>query len=210
MRRLKKHKDPHHLCCQPIALLSLLVILKSIEIAVIYILVWKVPCDILQNSSGPSFANSTNRTSSSIPKHYYDAFDMISDLCAATGKVCELCPLNWVPFSGKCYFFSEDRKDWSSSRENCQIRNADILCMEDSAEEIFVSKQVTLKNGHFWVGLRKHTSEWIWETGGKYHKEPSITSNEHKCATFGRDMSAESCYNPNKWICEKNMTRYLT
>ncbi|KAM5142383.1 C-type lectin domain family 2 member B-like [Mantella aurantiaca] len=208
MRRFRSHKDPGHLYCQPAGLLALVVILKVVEIAVIFILVWKVPCNTLQDCI-PSLAND-NRTSSYIPKYYYDAFDMVEDLCAATGNECELCPLNWVAFEGKCYFFSEDRNSWLSSRENCQKRNGDILCMEDTAEEKFISTQVTLKNGHFWVGLRKHSSQWIWETGGQYNKEPSYTSNEHKCATFGRDMSAESCYNPNKWICEKNMTRYLT
>ncbi|CAI9595626.1 unnamed protein product, partial [Staurois parvus] len=110
--------DPHHFYCHPTALLSLVVILKAVEIAVIFILVWKIPCETLQDSSGPSLANSTNRAPSPIQKHYYDAFDMITDLCAATGKVCELCPLNWIAFRGKCYFFSEDRNNWSSSREN--------------------------------------------------------------------------------------------
>ncbi|XP_072280450.1 C-type lectin domain family 2 member B-like [Pyxicephalus adspersus] len=208
MRGNRKHKDPKHPHGQPTALLSLGVTLKAVEISVIIIIIWNLPCNNRQEYD-TSLPKNTSRTPSSTPKCNSETSDKIKDLCTATGNECKLCPLNWVAFGSKCYFFSEDRGNWSSSRKNCQMRNADILCMEDSAEEKFISEQVSLKNGHFWVGLKNlknHTNEWIWESGKKYKKKLSVTSNEHECATFGREMSAESCYNPNKWICEKNMT----
>ncbi|KAM9325037.1 CD209 antigen-like protein A [Gastrophryne carolinensis] len=168
--------------------------------------VWKASC---LKDDPSSLQNGTSAKPSIIPKHHSDALDMIMDLCAAAGRECKLCPLNWVSFSGKCYLFSEERNNWSSGREDCQRRKADIISIEESEEKDFISKQVSSKNGHFWVGLRKHESQWKWETGENFFKSISVTSNEHRCATFGRDMSAESCNNPNKWICEKKMTRYL-
>ncbi|MEE6487067.1 hypothetical protein FKM82_014784 [Ascaphus truei] len=117
---------------------------------------------------------------------------------------CELCPLSWVALNGKCYYFSEERKNWSASREYCEQIKSKIISMEEDKEKVLISNQVPMRKGHFWIGLRKTDGHWYWETGGKLQKDIfSEVSGEHHCATFGNNLSSESCSNPNKWICKK-------
>ncbi|XP_075034377.1 C-type lectin domain family 2 member B-like [Mixophyes fleayi] len=178
---------------------AMIVVLKVVEISVVFIIAWKAL--YIKDSTG---------IGSNISQPYSDALYTITDLCTATGKVCELCPLSWVPFNGKCYFLSEDRNNWSSSNQYCEQRNADILSMEDFTKQEFISKHISVKSGHFWIGLTREGSHWVWKTGRKLKDHISITSSDHKCATFGREILPESCFNTNKWICEKNISRYLT
>ncbi|KAG9465728.1 hypothetical protein GDO78_017840 [Eleutherodactylus coqui] len=124
------------------------------------------------------------------------------------GDICELCPLNWDAFNGKCYFFSEDRNNLSFGENNCELRKAELISIEDLEEQAFILSHVSSKNGHFWIGLHKNGSHWYWKTGGKFQGNILVTSEEHQCATYGKELSAESCFNPNKWICKKNMSRF--
>ncbi|XP_068111459.1 C-type lectin domain family 2 member B-like [Hyperolius riggenbachi] len=188
-------------------MVSLVFLFKAVEVTVLFILVRNASCNFSQDRVVCS-PDTSNETSTCIPQEYIETYNMIKDLCAATGRECKLCPLNWLAFNGKCYLFSEERNNWTASKENCRRRNAEILSMEDLDEQEFITKQVTSMHGHFWIGLRKHGSQWKWETGGAYKQ--SITEATHSCTTFGREMTPESCFNPNKWICEKNMTSYVT
>ncbi|XP_075698758.1 C-type lectin domain family 2 member B-like [Rhinoderma darwinii] len=182
-------------------------ILKVVEVSALLIIVQKNSCNTTTEDSGQNFQDETKEFDLNISKKYIDAYNAITDLCAATGQVCELCPLNWDAFNGKCYFFSEERYKWAQSENNCEQRNAELISFENMEEQDFISRHIPLKNGHFWIGLTKHESHWQWKRGGQFQGKISVTSEEHQCATYGKDLSAESCFNPNKWICKKNMTR---
>ncbi|MEE6487065.1 hypothetical protein FKM82_014784 [Ascaphus truei] len=171
------------------------------------LLVWKFPCTTFQGTDG-HFKNSSSIVHSKcVEKPPEDLCLKLSDLkdkLCVTGPKCELCPLSWVALNGKCYYFSEERKNWSASREYCEQIKSKIISMEEDKEKVLISNQVPMRKGHFWIGLRKTDGHWYWETGGKLQKDIfSEVSGEHHCATFGNNLSSESCSNPNKWICKK-------
>ncbi|XP_056385220.1 CD209 antigen-like protein C isoform X2 [Hyla sarda] len=178
------------------------VVLKLVEVSALFFIVQKNQCNNKTDDSGHIFRDEN------IQQQYIHAYYTITDLCSATDNVCELCPLNWDAYNGKCYLFSEERINWSQSEKECQRRKAELISIENLKEQDFILRHVSLKNGHFWIGLTKNGSHWYWKTGGKFQGNMSITSAEHQCATYGKDLSAESCYNPNKWICKKKMSRF--
>ncbi|XP_073404407.1 killer cell lectin-like receptor subfamily B member 1C isoform X1 [Dendrobates tinctorius] len=209
MRRLKKPKAPAQYLS--VVLVIAVVALKVVEISALVFIVKKNPCNITSENAVQNFQNEDKKLHLNIPQKYLDAYNAIKDLCAATvtGTVCEFCPLNWDAFNGNCYFFSEDRNNWSMGNSDCQRRNAELISIKDVKEKDFILKHVAVKNGHFWIGLTKSGSNWFWKTGEKFQENiRSATSEEHQCATYGKDLSAESCFNPNKWICKKNMSRF--
>ncbi|KAM4030407.1 C-type lectin domain family 2 member B-like isoform 2-T2 [Anomaloglossus baeobatrachus] len=206
MRRHKKPKAPAQYL--HVVLVIAAVALKVVEITTLAFIVQKNQCNSTIESIGQNFQNENEELN--IPPKYLDAYDAIQDLCAATatGTVCEFCPLNWDSFNGKCYFFSEVRSNWSMGDSDCKRRKAELIFIKDVKEQDFILRNVALKNGHFWIGLKKSDSNWYWKTGEKFQGNMSPTSEEHQCATYGKDLSAESCFNPNKWICKKNMSRF--
>lgn len=48
---------------------------------------------------------------------------------------CAQCPFDWIGFRGKCYYFSEDESNWTSSQNNCSALGAS-LAVFDSAEDL--------------------------------------------------------------------------
>ncbi|KAG8552540.1 hypothetical protein GDO81_004566 [Engystomops pustulosus] len=197
MRRVQKPKAKKQ--SLHVVLVIVAVVLKVAEISALIVIVRKIPC----NATTEDFIEDLN-----IPKKYLHAYYAMTDLCAATGKVCELCPLNWDAYNGKCYFFSEDRSNWTVGKMNCELRKAKLVSIENLNEQDYILKHVSLKNGHFWIGLARNGFHWYWETGEEYQGDMSATSEEHQCATYGKGLSAENCFNPNKWICKKNMSRF--
>ncbi|KAK1163311.1 CD209 antigen-like protein B isoform X1 [Acipenser oxyrinchus oxyrinchus] len=49
-------------------------------------------------------------------------------------RVC--CPEKWVPFNGKCYYFSTDKMNWKSSRDNCTSMGGHLVIIESEAEQV--------------------------------------------------------------------------
>uniref|UniRef100_A0A8C9G154 C-type lectin domain-containing protein n=1 Tax=Pavo cristatus TaxID=9049 RepID=A0A8C9G154_PAVCR len=45
------------------------------------------------------------------------------------------CPFDWIGLRGKCYYFSEDESNWTSSQNNCSALGAS-LAVFDSTEDL--------------------------------------------------------------------------
>ncbi|OCT71514.1 CD209 antigen-like protein A [Xenopus laevis] len=208
MRRLKKPKGGAK-CLLHAVLVPSLSLLKLGEVAIIVFVVLRSPCKTTENSKESSQCSTCPVTSQPTPVTENPA---LIDLCVTNESVCKLCPLNWMEFNEKCYYFSDSRSSWASSMDNCKNMKADIISMEDPKEEEFISGQVNMKSGHFWIGLIKRNSVWYWKTDEKFKTSIQVLkgSREQNCTTFGKEISAESCSNPNKWICEKNASMFST
>uniref|UniRef100_A0A8B9T3I3 Uncharacterized protein n=1 Tax=Anas platyrhynchos TaxID=8839 RepID=A0A8B9T3I3_ANAPL len=48
---------------------------------------------------------------------------------------CARCPFDWIGYRGKCYYFSEAERNWTSSQDNCSALGAS-LAMFDSVEDL--------------------------------------------------------------------------
>ncbi|KAK6477360.1 CD209 antigen-like protein E isoform X1 [Huso huso] len=96
----------------------------------------------------------------------YSALDQCCPVTdtASKKRVCKACPLNWVEFNGKCYYFSPDTMDWNSSRASCVSMGADLVIIESEAEQVFIHSQMGQIRGYFWIGLSDEVTEgeFLW------------------------------------------------
>ncbi|MGH0115074.1 UNVERIFIED_CONTAM: hypothetical protein FKN15_070594 [Acipenser sinensis] len=108
----------------------------------------------------------------------YSALDQYCPVTDTSSKerVCEACPQNWVLFNGKCYYFSTDRMNWNSSRDNCTSMGGHLVIIESEAEQEFIHSQTGRIRDFFWIGLSDEVTEgeflWVDNT------PPSTTTEE--------------------------------
>ncbi|XP_048692482.1 C-type lectin domain family 2 member B-like isoform X2 [Caretta caretta] len=127
---------------------------------------------------------------------------------------CEYCPLGWVLHHGKCYYFSEKKKNWSDSKWYCSSQAASLAVIDNEEEKTFIMNRMKMEKGYYWVGLSKGKDGWLWVTGAGLPAEKlhvTGSSDSHSCVVCGVDeILAESCFNPNKWVCEKATMEFPT
>ncbi|KFV12659.1 C-type lectin domain family 2 member E, partial [Pterocles gutturalis] len=75
---------------------------------------------------------------------------------------CFRCPFDWIGYRGKCYYFSEAERNWTSSRDNCSALGASLAVLDGVEDLTFVMRY----NGiaEHWVGLSREDEEqpWTW------------------------------------------------
>ncbi|KAK1163317.1 asialoglycoprotein receptor 1-like [Acipenser oxyrinchus oxyrinchus] len=87
-----------------------------------------------------------NNNELSVKSSILDKLDKYCPLKEGSSKerVCKACPVNWVEFNGKCYYFSTDKMDWNSSRASCVSMGADLVIIESEAEQVQYCKHSSL------------------------------------------------------------------
>ncbi|KAK6477357.1 C-type lectin domain family 4 member E-like [Huso huso] len=94
----------------------------------------------------------------------YSALDQYCPVTDTSSKerVCKACQVNWVLFNGKCYYFSTDRMNWTSSRDNCTSLGGHLVIIESEAEQEFMHRGI---GDFFWIGLSDEVTEgeFLWE-----------------------------------------------
>ncbi|KAJ8000039.1 hypothetical protein DPEC_G00200670 [Dallia pectoralis] len=99
-------------------------------------------------------------------------YPALNQYCSVTNSTsnereCTSCPEGWESFGEKCYFYSHDRQDWSSSQYHCLSAGGNLAMVKNVEEQIFLWKRAKeLSQGDsYWVGLRKGTpgkaSQWV-------------------------------------------------
>nr|AHM10389.1 C-type lectin domain family 2 member D isoform 12 [Homo sapiens] len=56
--------------------------------------------------------------------------------CHQEPSVClqAACPESWIGFQRKCFYFSDDTKNWTSSQRFCDSQDADLAQVESFQE----------------------------------------------------------------------------
>ncbi|XP_075769611.1 C-type lectin domain family 2 member A-like isoform X1 [Pelodiscus sinensis] len=76
------------------------------------------------------------------------------------------CPDGWVGFQGKCSYFSEMERNWTTSRNHCASLNASLATVDSLAELAFMLRYRGLP--FHWIGLQREQDQgqpWKWTNG---------------------------------------------
>nr|XP_047141386.1 uncharacterized protein LOC100201742 [Hydra vulgaris] len=92
-------------------------------------------------------------------------------------KDCNGCDDGWFAYGRYCYFFQNktlNGKSWRDASLSCQAMGANLLSIEDQAENYFIKnifKDDSLKKDNYWIGLNDEVNnrEFKW-SDGKYLK----------------------------------------
>ncbi|KAM4888618.1 C-type lectin domain family 17, member A isoform 2-T2 [Thomomys bottae] len=121
------------------------------------------------------------------------------------------CPDGWLPFEGKCYYFSSTTASWGEARKFCQESYSHLVIVNSFAEHDFISK-VHGSPRVYWLGLNdlEQEGEWRWLDGSPVTlsfwdpQEPNDLNGED-CASMNRGGTWNdlACAKTTYWICER-------
>ncbi|KAK6477355.1 CD209 antigen-like protein E [Huso huso] len=106
----------------------------------------------------------------SIISEKYSALDQYCPVTDTSSKerVCKACPQNWELFNGKCYYFSTDRMNWTSSRDNCTSLGGHLVIIESLSDKaLIITQAYRYEEKSYWIGLTDAVTEgtWLWVDG---------------------------------------------
>uniref|UniRef100_A0A8D1DSP0 C-type lectin domain containing 17A n=2 Tax=Sus scrofa TaxID=9823 RepID=A0A8D1DSP0_PIG len=121
------------------------------------------------------------------------------------------CPEGWLPFQGKCYYFSPNTKSWDEARQFCQENYSHLVIISNFAEQNFVAKAHGSPRV-YWLGLTDKNLEgtWRWLDGSPvtlsfWDPEEPNNLHEEDCGSMNRGGTWNdlSCDKTTYWICER-------
>uniref|UniRef100_A0A3Q1JI12 C-type lectin domain-containing protein n=1 Tax=Anabas testudineus TaxID=64144 RepID=A0A3Q1JI12_ANATE len=127
------------------------------------------------------------------------------------------CPDGWTKSCSSCYFLSTESGSWTTGREDCRTRGADLVVIHSAEEQTFIS---TFTNTRTWIGLNDRDNEgtwkWVdgtlltvtyWASNNPNNGEGRAEWGEEDCVEIFGGQSSEwndlSCEASRRWICEK-------
>ncbi|XP_038175178.1 C-type lectin domain family 2 member E-like [Arvicola amphibius] len=119
------------------------------------------------------------------------------------GPYYSTCPNDWIGFRNKCFYFSEDVRNWTFSQTYCTALEAH-LALFDSLEELNFLKRYKGASDH-WIGLHRESPEhpWTWTDNTEYNNL-FLTQGSRECAYLNNSgISSAKDYTLKKWICSK-------
>ncbi|KAM6292571.1 C-type lectin domain family 2 member B-like [Porphyrio hochstetteri] len=112
------------------------------------------------------------------------------------------CPSEWIGYKKKCYFISEEEKNWTSSQTFC-AENASSLAIFENQEEMH-SLAKLLKIDDCWIGLHKKGASFYWENGTALNVNLFPIQNHSNCAYLDAfSVSTSACSLPRRGICNR-------
>ncbi len=116
--------------------------------------------------------------------------------------------------AGHSYWFCESNQDWDEARASCQAIGADLVSINDEAENAFVMEQIdAIADTQWLIGINQKnasgmttagTWEWVDGTTPTYTQwDSSEPDTVYECGVATTDGWADfSCGNGENWICE--------
>ncbi|KAI6060493.1 C-type lectin domain family 2 member E [Aix galericulata] len=116
---------------------------------------------------------------------------------------CARCPFDWIGYRGKCYYFSEAERNWTSSQDNCSALGAS-LAMFDSVEDLSFTMRYKGISEH-WVGLSRDGEEQPWKWVNRSQPSPLFqVQGGGFCAYLGdTGLHSSQCSTERNWVCTK-------
>ncbi|XP_017653093.1 C-type lectin domain family 2 member D11-like [Nannospalax galili] len=114
------------------------------------------------------------------------------------------CPRNWIGFGSKCFYFSDDTKNWTYSQTSCVTLGAQLAQFENQEEQNFLRRYKG--SSDHWIGLHRESPQhaWKWTDNTEYHNMVSIIRGVGEHAYLNDNgISSAWVYADRKWICSK-------
>ncbi|KAG1948401.1 CD209 antigen-like protein D [Pimephales promelas] len=76
-------------------------------------------------------------------------------------RSCNISVNGWIVCHGKLHLFSSNRLNWTSSRDVCVSKGADLVTITSQSEQDFLVSKI---NEPTWIGLNDLDTEghWVW------------------------------------------------
>ncbi|XP_067877116.1 asialoglycoprotein receptor 1-like [Heterodontus francisci] len=123
------------------------------------------------------------------------------------------CPDQWTLFRQKCYYFSPNVEDWTSSQRFCSSKMSNLAVIDTAEEQGFLKEEIKLTR--YWIGLNESDTkgEWVWVDGTDYAStqtfwapgEPKDIGSYEGCVGMKSDgkWNVHSCSQRFNFICER-------
>ncbi|XP_029981356.1 CD209 antigen-like protein E [Sphaeramia orbicularis] len=140
-----------------------------------------------------------------------DVMEEVERLKSETKKV---CPSTWELLSGRCYFFSTQRKSWTDSRSDCRSQGGDLVIINNIEEQRIMWTPTHIE---YWIGLSDSEQEgvWKWVDGSAltlrlwYPNQPNDYNGGQDCGISNYDNWNDlSCNEERHYVCEKPLILY--
>ncbi|XP_065797348.1 killer cell lectin-like receptor 2 isoform X2 [Muntiacus reevesi] len=114
------------------------------------------------------------------------------------------CKSKWSCCGQKCYYFSDELKNFEESKKICKEMDSTLLKIEDKEELNFIQSQLSY---FYWIGLSRKGNQWTWEDKSMpFLKLDWKESDKGNCARIAATkMSASDCSRFMHFICEKRI-----
>ncbi|XP_058414816.1 C-type lectin domain family 2 member D isoform X2 [Diceros bicornis minor] len=112
------------------------------------------------------------------------------------------CPESWIGFQRKCFYFSDDTKNWTFSQRFCDSQGANLVQVETLQELEFLLRYKGPSD--HWIGLsREQGQSWKWTDGTEWTRCFPITGGGECAYLNDKGASSARRYTERKWICSK-------
>ncbi|XP_048789060.1 C-type lectin domain family 2 member B-like [Lagopus muta] len=113
-----------------------------------------------------------------------------------------VCPNGWLGLQGKCFYFSDTKRDWNSSREHCQQHGASLATLDTEEQTDFVHRYQGWK--HHWIGLHRAGGDerWTWADGRTFTNR-SIAGTGPCGYLSSTGFNSTFCHDAKFFVCIK-------
>ncbi|XP_042130112.1 C-type lectin domain family 2 member H-like [Peromyscus maniculatus bairdii] len=118
-------------------------------------------------------------------------------------NICAVCPKDWIGFKSKCFYFSEDMRNWTLSQTFCMAQEAHLAQFQSKEELNFLMRYKG--DSTHWIGLHRESTQhpWRWTDNTEYNNLVPIRGEGERAYLSDRGISSGKDHTTRKWICSK-------
>ncbi|XP_044839925.1 E3 ubiquitin-protein ligase TRIM7-like [Mauremys mutica] len=130
------------------------------------------------------------------------AWSVLKASVTPTDSPATCCPEKWIGYQGKCYLFSADEADWTSSQHFCSTPGASLAWLDTLQEKDFLMRHKGYLDA--WIGLRREPGQpWKWPNGSVFNDLFQIGEGGECAFMYKNTVSSSRCYTQRNWICSQ-------
>ncbi|XP_072263389.1 rheacalcin-1-like [Pyxicephalus adspersus] len=116
-------------------------------------------------------------------------------------KPCSSLGPKWVSYMNTSYFYSEDKKNWSESKNFCANQGTQLAVLKDDLVKKNVIRFKT-DGDDYWCGSYQWDNKWEWLNETSLDNERLDSISGENCRTFNpKEFLSADCSKLNPFIC---------